>query len=180
MGPDDPGLSEAMVGLRTTLDDVCIITSAGIQIIDVRDLALAHLKLIERGGPPARYTMGGQFFRWAEFADILESLVGARLRRVRVPARALQLLGRAGDFVHRLRPFEVPITYEAIWYATEWTPSDDSLVQKELGIAYRDIRETLGDSILWLAAKGHLKHPEHADHIRRERARKSVPRRKAK
>ena len=70
----------------------------------------------------------------------------------------------------------MPITYEATWYATEWTPSDDSLVQRELGIRYRDLRETLGDSILWLGEKGLLKHPEYAEHIRRERARRNAPR----
>jgi hypothetical protein len=58
---------------------------------------------------------------------------------------------------------------EAIWYATEWTPSDDSLVQKELGIAYRDIRETLGDSILWPRPRP-PEAPECRRHIR-ERAR---------
>ncbi len=176
MGPDDPGLSEGLLGLRTTLEDLCIITSGGIQIVDVRDLAEAHLKLVERGGPPARYLMGGQFLRWAEYADILESLAGAPMRRVRAPRRALQWLGRLGDLVHRVRPFDMPITYEATWYATEWTPSDDSLVQRELGIRYRDLRETLGDSILWLGEKGLLKHPEYAEHIRRERARRNAPR----
>jgi len=180
IGPDDPGLSEAMVGLRSALDDFCVITTGGIQIVDVRDLALAHLKLIERGGPPARYMMGGQFYEWKEFAEMLESLVGAKLKRLRAPRLALQMLGRIGDIVHRFRPFDLPITYEAVWYATEWTPSDDSLVQSELGIRYRDSRETLADAIVWLASKGYLKFPEFAEHIRRERSRKTAPRASAR
>jgi nucleoside-diphosphate-sugar epimerase len=176
IGPDDPGISEAMLGLRATLDELCIITSSGIQIVDVRDVALAHLRLVERGGPPSRYTMGGQFFGWAEFATILESLVGARLRRVHAPRRVLQVAGRIGDLVHRFVPFELPLSYEAIWYATEWTPSDDTRVQKELGIRYRDIRETLGDAIVWLAAHGHLQHAEFAEHIRAGRTGKAAKR----
>jgi len=170
MGPDDPGLSEAMVGLRTTVEDLFVITSSGIQIIDVRDLALAHLRLIERGGPPRRYTMGGQFFRWAEMADILESVIGTKLRRkVRVTKYALQGIGRFGDLVNLFVPFDLPISYEATWYATEWTPSDDTRVQQDLGFRYRDIRETLGDSIVWLADNGHLKHLEYAEYIRAQR-----------
>jgi dihydroflavonol-4-reductase len=172
MGPDDPGLSEAMVGLRTTLDDVFVITTSGIQIIDARDLALAHVRLLERGGAPQRYTMGGQFFKWSEFADILESLIGARLRRVRASRRMLQGLGRLGDLAHRFVPFDLPISYEALWYATEWTPSDDTRVQQELGFSYRDIRETLGDAIIWLADHGHLKHLEYAEHIRSKNKRR--------
>ncbi len=35
MGPDDPGLSEAMAGLMTLLDVVYIVTTSGTQIVDV-------------------------------------------------------------------------------------------------------------------------------------------------
>lgn len=169
MGPDDPGLSEAMLGLKTTLDDLFVITSSGIQIVDVRDLALAHLRLLERGGGPVRYAMGGQFFRWEEFATIVEGVVGAKLRKLRMSPRLMQAAGRVGDLLHRFMPMEMPLSFEATWYATEWTPSDDSRVQADLGFRYRDIRETLADSILWLADKGHLKRLDYAEHIRRSR-----------
>jgi hypothetical protein len=43
-------------------------------------------------------------------------------------------------------------------------------VQADLGFRYRDIRETLADSILWLADTGHLKRLDYAEHIRRSRA----------
>lgn len=172
MGPDDPGLSEAMAGLMTLLDVIYIVTTSGTQIIDVRDLAEAHVRLIERGGPPARYMMGGQYFTWAAMADMLEDLVGARLRRVNISKRVAQTIGKLGDLLYSMRTFEIPITYEAVWYATEWTPSDDSKIKRELGIEFRDTRETLGDSIVWLAKNGHLKHVEFAEHIIAERARK--------
>ena len=177
MGPDDPGLSEAMIGLRVLVENLFVLTSSGIQIIDVRDLALAHLRLIERGGPPQRYTMGGHFFTWTEMAELLESIIGAKLRhKVRVPKRTLKGIGRLGDLVNRFVPFDLPISFEAIWYATEWTPSDDTRVQQDLGFRYRDIRETLGDSILWLADKGHLKHLEYAEYIRAQRLKAARPR----
>ena len=96
MGPDDPGLSEAMAGLMTLLDVIYIVTTSVTQIVDVRDLAEAHVRLIERGGPPARYMMGGQYFTWAEMADMLEDLVGARLRRV----DCVQVIRGHGRAVH--------------------------------------------------------------------------------
>ncbi|MFM7785437.1 MAG: hypothetical protein ACKPE6_12490, partial [Gammaproteobacteria bacterium] len=165
--------SEAMLGLKTTLDELFVITSSGIQIVDVRDLALAHLRLLERGGGPVRYAMGGQFFRWEEFATIVEGVVGAKLRKLRIAPRLMQAAGKLGDLLHRFMPMEMPLSFEAMWYATEWTPSDDSRVQAELGFRYRDIRETLADSILWLADKGHLKRLEYAEHIRRGRAKRA-------
>lgn len=171
MGPDDPGLSEAMAGLMTLLGVVYFVTSSGTQIVDVRDLAEAHLRLIERGGPPERYLMGGQFFTWSEMADILEDLIGTRLRRVHVSKGALQALGRFGDMMHSFMSLDIPLTFEAVQYATEWTQSDDSKVKRVLGIEYRDIRETLGDSVIWLVEKGHLKQEKFAQHIMGQRAR---------
>lgn len=185
LGPDDPGMSEAVRGLKALLDDVFVVTSSGIQIVDVRDLGIAHLKLIERGGPPARYTMGGQFFPWPQFADLLESVIGAKLRRVGASGRLLQGIGRIADLLHPWLKIELPISYEAMWYATEWTPSNDERVQRELGFRYRDIRETLGDTILWLGDRGLLKHPGFADHVRATRGADAVagdapkPRRRA-
>jgi len=171
LGPDDPGLSEGMVGLGATLDTGVFLTSSGIQIIDVRDLAEVHRRLLERGGPPARYPMGGTYFAWSDFADLLDEVIGQPLRRIKAPGRALQAAGRLGDLINRFISFEFPLSYEATWYATEWTPSDDSLVKKTLGFEYRDPRETLADSILWLSEAGHLKRTEFADYIRRRRQR---------
>jgi nucleoside-diphosphate-sugar epimerase len=169
-GPDDPGLSEGNHGLLGLLDQFVLVTTGGVQIIDVRDLALAHLKLVERGGPPARYLLGGQFFRWAELGDILESLIGAPLRRIELPPWVVEGLGHVGDAVSRVLPLDLQLSHERACYATRWPPSDDSRALRELKLRYRDIRDTLADAIVWLADAGHLKHREFAAHIRAARA----------
>ena len=169
IGPDDPGMSEAVLGLQKSLDDLVLITSSGIQLIDARDLALAHVAILERGGPPDRYVMGGQFFAWPEFADLLESLLGKSLRRVYAPRLLLMGLGQWVDLVSRFIPIEAPITHEALTYASEWKITDDSKAINELGIQYRDIRETLTDTILWLHDSGHLRRKELAENLLRAR-----------
>lgn len=165
-GPDDPGLSEGNRALAGLLDRACIVTTTGVQIIDVRDLALAHLKIVERGGPPARFLLGGRFVSWAELADILDALVGTKLRRVHLPAWLAEGLGRVGDVVAGLLPIDVPVSYELARYATQWAASDDSRAHRELKLRYRDLRETLADTIIWLADACHLKHIEFANHVR--------------
>jgi len=157
LGPDDPGMSEAVLGLQKCLDDVLLITSSGIQLIDVRDLALAHVKILERGGPPDRYVLGGQFFSWEDYAELLETLLGKRLRKVYAPRLLLQGLGIWVDLVNRFIPIDAPVTQEALTYASDWVVVDDSKAMHELGIEYRDIRETLTDTILWLHDSGHLR-----------------------
>ena len=43
IGPDDPGLTESMNGVRAFIQDFVPLTSGGIQFIDARDLAAAHV-----------------------------------------------------------------------------------------------------------------------------------------
>ncbi|MDG2048059.1 MAG: NAD-dependent epimerase/dehydratase family protein [Halioglobus sp.] len=157
MGPDDPGLSEAMVGLRTFLKTRLLLeTTSGIQIIDVRDLAKAHLGLLERGGPPARYLMGGHYFSWTDYAEEMEAVTSQKFRRVRVRPRLLKAAGAIGDMLSRFINIEFPLSEESVTYATEWTVADDSLIKKTLQLQYVTTAETLRDSIAWLHSSGHL------------------------
>jgi dihydroflavonol-4-reductase len=158
MGPNDPGMSEAMIGLRTFLKTRLLLdTTSGIQIIDVRDLAKAHLGLLERGGPPARYLMGGNYYSWADYAGVMEEVTNQKFRRVRIRPRILKVAGAIGDVLSRFVTMELPLSEESVTYATEWAIADDSLIKKTLNLEYLDTAETLRDSIEWLRSSGHLK-----------------------
>jgi len=158
MGPNDPGMSEAMIGLRTFLKTRLLLdTTSGIQIIDVRDLAKAHLGLLERGGPPARYLMGGNYYSWADYAGVMEEVTNQKVRRVRIRPRILKAAGALGDVLSRFVTMELPLSEESVTYATEWAIADDSLIKKTLNLEYLDTAETLRDSIEWLRSSGHLK-----------------------
>lgn len=157
LGPDDPGRSEAIAGLQSMLvGRVVPATTSGFQLIDVRDLARAHLLLLERGGPPARYVMGGHFFTWPEFAELLEDVTGGRFLRPPVPAFALRWIGRAADQLSRFVPLAFPISLESTIYMTAWARSDDRAVRDDLGLRYRGARETLRDTIRWMRGAGLL------------------------
>ena len=157
MGPDDPGLSEAMIGLRTFLKTRLLLeTTSGIQIIDVRDLAKAHLGLLERGGPPARYLMGGKYYSWTDYAGVMEEVTSQKFLRVRIRPRILKAAGAIGDVLSRFVNVGLPLSQESVTYATEWAIADDSLIKKTLSLEYLDTAETLRDSIAWLRSSGHL------------------------
>jgi len=170
IGPDDPGMSEAVLGLKTCIDDLIVIMSSGIQLIDVRDLALAHVKILERGGPPDRFVLGGQYLEWQEYADLLESLLGKELRKIPGPRLLLKGLGMFVDVASRVLPIESPITSEALTYAYDWKVADDSKALRELDLEYRDIRESLTDTILWLHDSGNLRRKDLAENLLRARA----------
>jgi nucleoside-diphosphate-sugar epimerase len=158
MGPNDPGMSEAMIGLKTFMNSGMLLeTSSGIQIIDVRDLARAHLALLERGGPPARYLMGGTYHAWPDYGDLMEQVTRKTFRRIRIRPGVLKVAGKLGDVLSRYVKMELPLSQESIIYATEWAVADDSLVKRTLGMDYRHTHETLRDAIAWLREHGHIK-----------------------
>jgi nucleoside-diphosphate-sugar epimerase len=155
LGPDDPGYTEPNRGLAHFLSYMFYETSSGYQMIDVRDLADVHLKLLEKGGS-GRYVVGGHYLLWKELADLLEEITGQGLTRVNSPGWIMRLSGDLGDWIKRYVSFDLPMTREAVTYATEWVYADSSRLRAELGFEFRELRETLVDTILWLYRAGHI------------------------
>lgn len=156
IGPDDPGHSEAMRGLAMCVNEVTLITSTGQQLVDVRDVAELHRRLVEREPRPARYVAAARFLPWAELADVLDEEAGLRVRRVEAPGELLQALGTLGDVLRRWLPVDERITGEAVRFATRWPRFDARRTERELGVAFRDPRESIRDALRALVASGHI------------------------
>ena len=86
-GPDDPGMSAANNGVYSWVRDAGLITSSGLQVVDVRDLAALQVKLLELAPGWHRYAAATEMLSWAEVYALLERLTGTRVRRIRVPGR---------------------------------------------------------------------------------------------
>lgn len=157
IGPDDPGLSEAVAGLKSFLDTRMVaIMSSGIQLIDVRDVAVAHLRLLERGGGADRMCLGGHYVPWSELVDLLEQVTMERFVGVPMPTVAVKLAGRALDWIDRFVRVEAPVSRESADYATDWAVADDAHARRSLGLEYRDVQTSLRDTIRWLSESGQL------------------------
>ena len=156
IGPDDPGLSEGNVAIRTFLRDTMVITSGGFQVVDVRDLATVHAALLEPDATSGRYMIGGPMLDWTALVELMDELTGRRVRRFRISGPAMRGLGRLGDLVKRVRPFEFPLTSEGMQFATRWPGILGSPTLGALGVRFREARETYADTIRWLHRAGHL------------------------
>ena len=157
LGPDDPGLSEANGGLKALLENGIPLTSSGFQFIDVRDLALVHLKLLELKKGSGIFLAGGVFKSWPEMADLLEKLTGNRQKRIIIPGTLLRMLGAAFDMIRKIKPLDIPLTYEAARYATQWRLVDDSATLHDLGLTFRKPETTLSDTIRWLCKERYIR-----------------------
>lgn len=158
IGPDDPGLSDANEGIAFCYRNGFVSTSTGSQFIDVRDLARAHVKLLERSAS-GRYIVAGHYRSWDDIHALHETIAGKKLRRLPLPGWLLRLIGRAVDNVKRVRAFDTPLTYEAAVYATQAAIGDDNKLREELDITLTPLRDTFADTVAWLIAKGHIDPP---------------------
>jgi len=156
IGPDDPGLSEGNHTVGVFLNQMMVDTDTGFEMVDVRDLARVIARLAEPDTESGRYVMGGHYHRWTDLIALLDELTGRRVRRIRIPGRTLRALGRVGDAVKHVIPFDFPLAGEAMDFATQWPGVVPSPRLEALGLPRRDPRATWEETIRWLHAAGHL------------------------
>lgn len=155
LGPAAPELTELHRSLQLQLR-VLPLTQGGINLVDVRDLAAIHAAVFERPPEPARWIAGGPFLTWSDLGDQLEAVTGRRIRRVPTPGAVLRGLGLLGDWAKHVVSFDFPLTREAMTTATRWPGVDSSRTLVDLGVGFRDVRETLADTLVWMHAAGYL------------------------
>ena len=156
VGPNDPTMSAANDGVRAHVRDLGIITSTGLQVVDVRDLAMLHLKLLDLPSGMHRYAAAGEMLTWSDYFQLLDNLIGHRIRRIRVPGGLLRAAGLAGDVVKRFYDFDFPMTRDSMEFMTRWPGADAERTTRELGLHFRDAVETYRDTLIWMYQAGHL------------------------
>lgn len=156
LGPDDPGLSEAMRGMAAFFQSGVVITSSGFQLVDVRDVAAVHAELISRKPSPGRYLLTAPYLEWEELAELLDRSAGVRLPRLKLPGSVLRGIGHVGDRLRFLTKIDPMMSREATQLATQWVRFDASAVERDLGFQFRDPLVTLRDTVEFLAEAGHI------------------------
>ncbi len=156
LGPLDPGLSGANYALRTFARDVVLLTTGCFSLVDVRDLAAMHVKLIEKEPGPGCYVASAADLTWTQIADGIDAATGSRVRRVKIGGGALRIGGRIADVIKRVWDFDFPITTEGMVFATQFPGADGSRAAAALGLRYRDPVETFADALRWMHRAGHI------------------------
>jgi nucleoside-diphosphate-sugar epimerase len=156
IGPDDPGLSEANNALYIFFRQTGILTSNGFQIVDVRDLAALHARLLELPEGAHRYAAAGPYLDWSSTYRLLDDITGTRLWRFPCPGPLLRFAGSIGDLLKNLWDFEFPLSRDAMEYASLWPGTAANSTSADLGIDFRSARETYTDTLRWMYRAGHL------------------------
>jgi len=156
IGPDDPKLSESVAALVSFVKDIVPLTTSGIQLVDVRDIAAAHCQLLQRGASADvlenRVVLKGAYLPWQQLADTLSTLIGRKVRALPLPRSLMMFMGVAVDFLRRFINIPAPVSVESMRYTTSWIEARS----RHGFVEYRDVSATLRDTIRWLVREGHL------------------------
>lgn len=128
------------------------VVDGGMQMIDVRDVADAHVAMMTSGRGPRRYILGGQMLTFERMIDLLEHGTGRRFVRIPLPGSVFRTLGRIADTVAGVVPIG-GLSYEAAQLLTAATPTDDSLTRTELALTWRSAETAILETFTTASSK---------------------------
>jgi dihydroflavonol-4-reductase len=157
-GPYDPHLGDSVRFVRDLLRGRLPVLPRGrLTFVDVRDVSALHAAVLRPGRGARRYLLGGPAVEVAEVAALLGELTSRRLPQRTAPDWMIQQSGRLADRAQRLLPVRLPASAEQAALPLSIPAGavvDDSATRLELAVERRELRETLADTVRWLAARG--------------------------
>jgi dihydroflavonol-4-reductase len=127
-------------------------------IVDVRDVAQAHVVALERGRSGERYILGGHNTTIGATLTLAARLAGTPAPRARLPAVLALLGGKLAELAMLAIPGQPFLPFhETIQMIRHGRHYDCAKAQHELGLAGRPIEQTLRDSLAWFQEHGYLK-----------------------
>lgn len=135
------------------------VLDASFAYVDARDVADAMIAAAARGRRGARYLVAGRPAHVGDVMTLLESLTGVRAPRRRIPLPLLGLVALANEAWSRLtgRPVLLSWTgYRSLLRERLFATFDSSRAERELGVRFRPLADTLRDALAWYGAAGLL------------------------
>ena len=122
----------------------------GMNLVDVDDVAIGHLRAMERGRIGERYILGGRNLSLREVFDILAGLTGVKAPRLKLPWQAILPLAHANrwiaDYVTH-RPPRIPL--EGVRMAKYRMHYDCSKALRELDLPQTPVETALEKAVRW-------------------------------
>ena len=151
-GPADTALITAGNLVDFLRSNPVLVCTGGTSVAYVDDVAAGIVAALERGRPGERYILGGQNLTIRQLADLCLQLVGRHARIVTLPNGVIRWLTRVATALH------LPLPYNAhvVPYATRYWFVDGSKARRDLGVDFRNARDTLLPTLAWLKDTGHV------------------------
>lgn len=114
----------------------------GTNVVDVRDVAAAHLVAMERGATGRRYFIGSQNLSWIDILTTLADALGVKPPRFVVGPRLSLVLGALSEAASAVTRTSPVLTRERARSASSFYHYDNARARTELGCTFRPFHET--------------------------------------
>jgi dihydroflavonol-4-reductase len=125
-----------------------------VSIVDIADCTEAHVLAASRGVPGHRYVVSGATLTPRSAVHLLRAETGHPRHVVRLPRAAATVAGAAGSAISTLTGRDLPLCAELARTLLHGHRYDGSLAERELGLRYTPIRETVRRTLEWYAERG--------------------------
>jgi dihydroflavonol-4-reductase len=151
-GPGDTALVTAGNLIDFVKSTPVLVCRGGTSVVHVEDVAAGIIAALEKGQPGERYILGGENLTIRRLAELCLELVGRRAAIFTIPNSVVRVVSRAA-----IR-FRIPVPYNphVVPYATRYWFVDNTKARRDLGVTFRDARETIGSTLDWLRATGRV------------------------
>ena len=160
-GPGDAGPTSAG---QTAIDFAAArlpgVIDARFSYVDARDVAYAAVEAVDRAARGARFVVAGKRLHLAEAYEILERVTGAPAPKRRVPMAVLAVVASLNELWARVsgRPVLIGLAiFRTLRDEGPYGLYDSSKAERELGVRFRPVEDTLRDAVEWLAGAGMLR-----------------------
>ena len=133
------------------------ISSGGLSVIDVRDVAQAHLRAIDRGGSGERYILTTANLTYAQWYGMIAAAGGVRGPFFSAPDYLLEPIARLIELSRRLG-IQTPMDANQTRLGAAFVYFDGGKARRELFTPRIDIADSLRETWLWYAERGYFKH----------------------
>jgi dihydroflavonol-4-reductase len=128
----------------------------GMNLVDVEDVAIGHVRAMEHGRIGERYILGNQNLTLKSICQILSRLTGVPAPRLRLPWRLVLPLAYLSHWTANLvthRPPRIPL--EGVRMAKYHMHYDCTKAQQELALPQTPVETALKKAVLWFRQNGY-------------------------
>jgi dihydroflavonol-4-reductase len=128
----------------------------GLNLVDVREIARAHLVAVECGTPGERYILGGENLTLKQILDRLAAITGLPSAKHKVPhAVAMAFAFFDENITGKLRGKEPRATVEAVRMGKKMMFASSAKAERELGFVVKPVNEAMRAAVEWFVANGY-------------------------
>ena len=128
----------------------------GLNLVDVKEVARAHVAALTKGQPGRRYILGGENLTLKQILDKMAAITGIPSPTVKIPFAVAATYAFFEEWITgRIRGKEPRATLEEVWMGRKKMYASSARAQQELGFSIVPVYPAMRAAIEWFRAHGY-------------------------